>query len=95
MLIFLTKYIDRFKILTYNKNVVKICNRLRGEKMFNIKELRKKRGITQKQLANKLGIERSRVSQWEIGYCSPKASDLPKLAKALNCRINDFFKNKC
>ena len=42
MLIFLTKYIDKFKILTYNKNVVKICNRLRGEKMFNIKELRKK-----------------------------------------------------
>ena len=29
--------------------------------MIKIKELRKKRGITQKQLANKLGIERSRV----------------------------------
>lgn len=63
--------------------------------MFNIKELRKKQGITQKQLANRLGVERSRVSQWEIGYCSPKASYLPKLAKALNCELNDFFEKTC
>lgn len=59
--------------------------------MLNIKELRKKQDITQKELAEKLGIERSKISQWETGYCLPKVTELPKIAKALNCNISDFF----
>lgn len=63
--------------------------------MLRIKELRKQTGMTQKQLADKLKIDRSRVSQWEIGYCLPKVTELPKLAKALNCNIQDFFNKTC
>lgn len=63
--------------------------------MLNIKELRRKQGLTQRELASKLGVDRSRISQWEIGYCLPKITELPKLAEALNCNLQDFFKKMC
>lgn len=95
MLIFLTKAIDKFKNLTYNILVVKNCNIKEGEMMLNIKELRRKQGLTQRELASKLGVDRSRISQWEIGYCLPRVTELPKLAEALNCNLQDFFKKMC
>ena len=44
-----------------------------------IKELRQNNGITQKQLADKIGVVQSAVSQWETGTNEPTASLIIKL----------------
>ena len=49
-----------------------------------IKELRTIYGITQVQLAEKAGISRSVISQYESNLVEPTASVVAKLAVALN-----------
>jgi len=46
-----------------------------------IKILREKRGITQTELANKLGITRSGVNAWEMGISVPSTQYIVLLAK--------------
>lgn len=58
--------------------------------MGNIKAIRKKRGLTQKQLADRLGVKQQNVSDWERGERSPSVKNLKKLADVLNCRIDDL-----
>ena len=53
----------------------------------NIKRLRKNRGFTQKQLAEKCGMSESTLRQYEIGYRNPKIETLHKIAKALDKSI--------
>ena len=62
--------------------------------MNNIKCLRKKRNITQKELAKTLSVGQSTVAMWETGASMPRAEKLPNLAAALGCSINDLFKKK-
>lgn len=60
--------------------------------MTAIKNLREKSGLSQIQLAAILAIDRSTVAKWETGEALPRADKLPALAKALNCKIDDLFK---
>jgi len=60
--------------------------------MNAIIRLRKKQGLSQAQLAEKLNITQGAVSQWEMGLSKPKSEILPELAKALNCTIDELFK---
>lgn len=53
----------------------------------NIKRLRKERGFTQKQLAEKCGMSESTLRQYEIGYRNPKIETLHRIAKALDKSI--------
>lgn len=41
-----------------------------------LKELRKKRGITQADAADRLGVSRSTLASWEAGIREPNAMDL-------------------
>lgn len=50
-----------------------------------LKELRKKYGLTQKQLADKLGNEQEMISKWENGKHS--------IGKAYQKVLNFFFSN--
>ena len=59
--------------------------------MKNLKELRKKQGLRQVDVAKKLNVSRVAVSKWENGVSSPKTQLLPKLAKVLRCQISDFL----
>jgi len=61
-------------------------------KMNAIIKLRRKQGLSQAQLAEKLNITQGAVSQWEMGLSKPKSEILPELAKALNCTIDELFK---
>lgn len=63
-------------------------------KMNAISRLRKKQGLSQAQLAEKLNITQGAVSQWEMGLSKPKSEILPELAKALNCTIDELFKKR-
>ncbi|MGI6498221.1 MAG: XRE family transcriptional regulator [Oscillospiraceae bacterium] len=47
---------------------------------MNIKELRKKKGFTQKALAERLGVERSTISMWETEKSKPSCDVLEEMA---------------
>lgn len=38
----------------------------------NIRKLRKQAGLTQEELAEKLEVARSTITQWETGWSSPR-----------------------
>jgi len=57
----------------------------------NLKTLREKVGLTQKQVADKLGITQPTVAIWEMEGSAPRIDKLPKLAKILGCSIDDLF----
>lgn len=50
---------------------------------LNIAYYRKQRGLTQEQLAEKAGIERSRVSKTEIAWVGTSLDTIFKIADAL------------
>lgn len=52
---------------------------------------RKEQGLTQLQLAEKLGITDHAVSKWETGKSLPDASLMPELCKLLKITINDLL----
>ena len=49
-----------------------------------VKELRKKKGIQQKELAIEIGVSRPTVSEWESGKKDPSGERLKKLAQYFN-----------
>ena len=58
----------------------------------NLKNIRLKQGLSQKNVADYLNISSQSVSKWEKGEALPSILFLPQLASCLNCEINDFFK---
>ena len=56
-----------------------------------IREKRKNKGISQKELAKRIGVDQTAVSMWETGKAMPQASKLPKLAKILECSIEELL----
>ncbi len=56
-----------------------------------IKQLRGKAGLTQEQLAGKLGISAQSVSKWETGVTMPDVALLPLLAGELGVSIDELF----
>lgn len=57
----------------------------------NLKALRMKCGLSQKQVADFLNVTPQSVSKWENGEALPSINYLPSLAQCLNCDINAFF----
>ena len=55
-----------------------------------IKTLRKGRGLTQQQLADKLEITRATISNYEVGRRSPHISELKRIADFFGVGI-DYF----
>ena len=60
--------------------------------MLGIAEKRKRVGLTQDELAKKLGVSQAAVSLWELGTSSPNSSLLLKLADALECSVEELLK---
>ena len=46
-----------------------------------IKELRDKSGLTQKQLAKRIGVTRATVNSWELAHSAPSCGYLAELSK--------------
>lgn len=55
-----------------------------------IKILRKTRGLTQQQLADKLNVKRATISNYEIGRRSPHIKELEEISEALGVNL-DYF----
>jgi repressor LexA len=54
----------------------------------SLKQLRKKLGITQAELAAKMGITQQAVGRWETGAASPDAATLVELAKMFRTSVD-------
>ena len=59
-----------------------------GEK---IKEIRKKRGLTQKQLGDLCGMADSAIRRYENGRANPKIETLRKIADALEVNVTELL----
>ena len=59
-----------------------------------IREARKRKGLSQEQLGEKLGLSFQAVSTWETGKFIPDAEHLPALAKALDLSLDGLFAEK-
>lgn len=58
-----------------------------------IKHLRKKMGMTQKELATVLCVSDKVISKWETGGSVPDILVLTKMAEVFNCSIDEFVGN--
>ncbi|MDO5399850.1 MAG: helix-turn-helix domain-containing protein [Eubacteriales bacterium] len=57
----------------------------------NLKALRRQRGLSQQELADRLNVVRQTVSKWEKGLSVPDAQLLMKLAEILNVPVADLL----
>ena len=60
----------------------------------NLKALRKKKGITQEELAARLNVVRQTVSKWEKGLSVPDSELLIKLAEILEVPVSQLLGSK-
>ena len=58
-----------------------------GNKIY---ELRKQRGLSQEELAYKLGVARQTISKWELGDATPDFKNLLALSEFFNVDIKYF-----
>ena len=58
----------------------------------NIKKLREERGITQAQLAERLGVSFQAVSKWECGTTVPDVGILPDVAELFGVTVDFLFR---
>ena len=61
---------------------------------FNLREIRKERGLTLQELADKSNVKVETIRALELEINDPsnaKMSTLVKLAKALKCKVRDFY----
>ena len=58
-----------------------------------ILELRKKKGLSQEQLGEKVNVTRQTISNWELEETTPNPEQLKLLSKVLNISIDELLDN--
>jgi len=58
---------------------------------LKVKELRKKRKITQEKLSELIGVDNGYISKLEVGQNFPSLGTLEKIANVLEVDLSDFF----
>ena len=56
-----------------------------------IMQIRKQKGFTQKELAEKLNLSDKTISKWETGHGMPEVSIIPELCKVLGISANELL----
>lgn len=59
----------------------------------HIQELRKKEGLSQEQLGEKLGVTRQTISNWELGETSPNPEQLKQLSQIFHISVDELIDN--
>ena len=57
----------------------------------NIVEFRKRKGVTQEEMASFLGVTKASVSKWENGQSMPDILMLPQLATYFGVTVDDLL----
>ena len=65
-----------------------------GEKMKHVRECREKLGLTQQDLAHKVGLSQETISQYEIGTRVPNINVAREIAEALHESLDNIFFGK-
>ena len=58
---------------------------------MNIRRMRLKAALTQKQAAQVIGVDQSAVARWESGESAPRFSRLKRIAAAYGCGVADLL----
>lgn len=61
--------------------------------MATFEMLRKAKGYSQTSLAKKLGVDQSAVSLWESGKTLPRVEMATRVAKLLDCTLDELFES--
>ena len=56
----------------------------------NIKQMRKEMGLTQKELAERVGVTQQCISDWENGKIEPTISYVAKMSKIFETTIDSL-----
>ncbi|HEX3018183.1 MAG TPA: helix-turn-helix transcriptional regulator [Caproicibacter sp.] len=59
-----------------------------------LQTLRKQKGMTQESLAEKLGITRQAVANWEMGLSCPDLENLIQLSDLFHISLDDFVRDR-
>lgn len=59
-----------------------------------LRALRKRRGLSQAELADQIGVKRNVLGMWEIGRNGPPTKYLLSLAEALGCTVDDLLNDQ-
>ena len=59
-----------------------------------ISSLRKEKGMTQLELAEKMGVTDKAVSKWERDLSYPDLNSIPKLAEIFGVSVEDLMQNR-
>lgn len=59
----------------------------------NIQTLRKKKGLSQEKLAEKINVTRQTISNWELGETEPNPEQLILLSKQFDISIDELVGN--
>lgn len=60
----------------------------------NLQNLRKAKGMSQEELAEKLDVSRQAVSKWETGETSPETEKIIMICDLFDCSIDSLIKGK-
>jgi transcriptional regulator with XRE-family HTH domain len=73
------------------RSAVKKRRRLNGPIHGRIAELRESLGMTQVELAERVGVDKSAVWHWENGHARPDISRLSTVADALGVTVEELI----
>ena len=59
----------------------------------NILKARKKKGLSQEELGEKIGVTRQTISNWELGETGPNPEQLKILSKELSISVDELLDN--
>lgn len=81
---------DQFNYVQSDIRFEEIYNRRMSG--YRISEIRKSKGISQTELAEKVGTSQEHISRIEKGLYSPRLDISAKIADVLGCKVDDFLK---
>lgn len=61
---------------------------------MSIKALRESKNMTQAELAELVGINRTTISMWETNNSMPRADKLIQLANILGCTVDELLREE-
>ena len=62
-----------------------------GGDSISIKSARLAKGITQKDLAERMGIDQSAIAHWETGKTKPRFYRIREMAAVLECPVEELL----
>ena len=60
-------------------------------KNIRLREHRERLGLSQEELAERVGCHANTIRRWELGYREPKSSDIQKLCEVLGCTESELL----